>query len=119
MPYGLTSIKVGSKIVPVRNFGKATHLVVCIINDLYCPEIDSVDDQVVYIPLDSESNLTDYPERFIEEIIFCSESDWSRLKSTIDDNQDDDYYDDDYYNVCRTVPNGGVSEYSDFIKKHY
>ena len=26
---------------------------------------------------------------------------------------------DNYYNVCKTVPNGGVSEYSDFIKKHY
>jgi|11BtaG_2_1085332.scaffolds.fasta_scaffold00225_40 hypothetical protein len=34
------------------------------------------------------------------------------------DNEHDDYH-DNYYNVCRTVPNGGISEYSDFIKKHY
>ena len=77
MPYGLTSIRVGSEIVPVRNFGKATHLVVGLIPDLYYPL------EVVYFPLDSESDLENHPVEFIDEIIFCSESDWLRLKSTI------------------------------------
>ena len=77
MPYGLTSIRVGSKIVPVRNFGRASHLVVGLIPDLHYPL------EVSYIPLDSRSDVKNYPEEFIDEIIFCSESDWLRLKSTI------------------------------------
>jgi len=77
MPYGLTSIRVGSEIVPVRNFGRATHPVVGIIPDLDYPL------EVSYIPLDSRSDVKNYPEEFIDEIIFCSESDWLRLKSTI------------------------------------
>ena len=77
MPHGLTGIRVGSEIVPVRNFGNATHLVVGLIPDLYYPL------EVVYFPLDSESDLENHPVEFIDEIIFCSESDWLRLKSTI------------------------------------
>ena len=54
----------------------------------------------------------------MKEIIFCNEDDWSRLKDNEHDDEHDDYY-DDYYDVSRTVPNGGISEYSDFIKKYY
>ena len=72
MPYGLTSIKVGSEIVPVRNFGNATHLVVGLIPDLYYPL------EVVYIPLDSESDLKNHPE-FLEWVLNTDKNDHSEM----------------------------------------
>lgn len=78
MPYGLTSIRVGSEIVPVRNFGKATHLVV----GLKSKEI--IDDIVEYVALDSENDLRNpivvSNAEYIDEVIFCSEKDWWRAK---------------------------------------
>ena len=77
MPHGLTAIKIGSKIVPVRNFGKATHVVVGLkelIND------DSID----YVALDSREDLRHKVvvsgAEYITEVIFCNEEDWWRAK---------------------------------------
>ena len=120
MPHGLTAIKMGTKIVPVRNFGEATHMVVALIG--------THPKDICYLPIDkNEFDDYDFASEQVHEIIYCSEFDWYRLKLKMR------FYDhallcrlhkdyeehDDYYSVCRTVPNGGVSEYSDFIKKHY
>ena len=61
-------------IVPIRRFGKATHVVVGMIADLNEPEV------VYYLPLESECSLPNFDTEFMKEIIYCSEFDWYRLK---------------------------------------
>lgn len=61
-------------IVPIRRFGKATHVVVGMIADLNEPEV------VHYLPLESECSLPNFDTEFMKEIIYCSEFDWYRLK---------------------------------------
>jgi hypothetical protein len=62
-------------IVPIRRFGKATHIVVCI-----TPDLENLE-WLEYIALDSVDNLTDYSTEFMKEIIFCNEADWHRLNT--------------------------------------
>ena len=99
-------------IVPIRRFGKATHVVLGIIADLNEPEV------VHYLPLESECSLTNFDTEFMKEIIYCDESDWHRLveQNSYKDNEHDDYYYNSTYFVYQYHP-GGIPEYSDFKKK--
>ena len=58
----------------------------------------------------------------IKVIVKIDLSKFDKLENKYLQKEQNSYKDNEhnnYYNVCKTVPNGGVSEYSDFIKKHY